>query len=77
MLCKPSSYANYGNSNLGYQINIQGEGAGAWDGDLQKCDYPIQGRIQIVKLSHPPYPLDVDPMAQIGVSIVCIRRWFA
>jgi len=24
-----------------------------------------------------PLPLDVDPMAQIGVSIVCIRRWFA
>ena len=23
-----------------------------------------------------PLPLDVDPMAQIGVFIVCIRRWF-
>ena len=43
-------------------------------GDLQKCDYPIQGRVQIVKLPNPPYPLDVDPMAQIEVSIVCTER---
>ena len=42
--------------------------------DLQKCDCPIiQGRIQIVKLSNPSYPLDVDPMIQIDVSIVCTK----
>ena len=29
MLCKPPSYANYGNSNLGHWINIQG--AWGWD----------------------------------------------
>ena len=27
--------------------------------------------------THAPLPLDVDPMTQIGVSIVCIRMWFA
>ena len=27
--------------------------------------------------AHAPLPLDVDPMTQIGVSIVCIRMWFA
>ena len=46
-------------------------------GDLQKCDYLILGRVQIVKLSHPPCLLDVDPMTQIKVSTVCIRMWFA
>ena len=40
-------------------------------GDLQKCDYPIQERVQIVKLFNPLYLLDVDPMIQIEVSIVC------
>ena len=43
-------------------------------GDLQKCDYTIQGRVQIVKLPNPPYPLDVDPITQIEVSIVCTER---
>ena len=73
MLCKPLSYANYENSNLDHRIKIQG-GRRGWEGDLEKCDYPIQGRVQIVKLSHPPCLLDVDPIAQIGVSIVGIRR---
>ena len=27
--------------------------------------------------AHALLPLDVDPMTQIGVSIVCIRMWFA
>ena len=42
--------------------------------NLQKCDYTIQGRVQIVKLPNPLYPLDVDPMTQIEVSIVCMKR---
>ena len=42
--------------------------------DLQKYDYPIQGRVQIVKLSNSSYPLDVDSMTQIEVSIVCMER---
>ena len=72
MLCKPPLYANHKNSNLSHRINIQGEGAQRRvRGDLQKCDYPIQGRVQIVKLSNPPCPLDIDPTTQIEVSIVC------
>ena len=43
--------ANYENFNLGHQINIQGGAQGEWEGDLQKCDYPI-----------PPCLLDIDPM---------------
>ena len=34
------------------------------------------GRL-IVKLPPSSCPLDLDPVVQIGVSIVCIRRWFA
>ena len=52
----------------------KGRGAGGERGNLQKCDYSIQGRVQIVKLLNPPCPLDVDPMTQIEVSIVCIER---
>ena len=52
----------------------KGRGAGGERGNLQKCDYSIQGRVQIVKLSHPPYPLDVDPMTRIEISIVCTAR---
>ena len=44
------------------------------EGDLQKCDYSIQGRVQIVKLPNPLYPLDDDPMTQIEVSIVCMKK---
>ena len=47
----------------------RGGGAERWEGDLQKCDYPIQGRIQIVKLINPSYPLDVGPMTQIEVTL--------
>jgi len=52
----------------------KGRGAEGWEGDLQKCDYPIQGRVQIVKLTNPPYLLDVDPMTQIEVFIFCTER---
>ena len=52
----------------------KGRGAGGRRGDLQKCDYPIQGRVQIVKLTNLPYLLDVDPMTQIEVFIVCTER---
>jgi len=41
---------------------------------LQKCDYPIQRRIQIVKLFNSSYSLDVDPMIQIEVSIVYTKK---
>ena len=34
----------------------RGGAQGRGRGDLQKCDYPIEGRIQIVKLSHPHAP---------------------
>jgi hypothetical protein len=42
--------------------------------DLQKCDYSIQGRVQIVKLLNPLYPLDDDLIIQIEVFIVCMKR---
>ena len=38
---------------------------GEWEGDLQKCDYPIQGGRLIVNYPISPYLLDVDPVAQI------------
>jgi len=47
------------------RLTAKVRGAERWEGDLQKCDYPIQGRVQIVKLTNPPYLLDVDPMTQI------------
>ena len=52
----------------------KGRGVERWEGDLQKCDYPIQWWVQIVKLPNLPYPLDVDPMTQIEVFIVCTKR---
>ena len=36
MLCKPPSYANYGNSNLGHRINIQREGRRELEGGFAK-----------------------------------------
>jgi hypothetical protein len=42
--------------------------------DLQKCDYPIQEQIQIVKLFNSPYPLYVDSIIQIEVFIVYMER---
>ena len=41
---------------------------------MQKCDYPIQEQVQIVKLLNPPYPLNVDLMVQIKVSIVYTKK---
>ena len=41
---------------------------------MQKYNYPIQERIQIVKLHNLPYLLDVDPMTKIEVSIVYTER---
>ena len=52
----------------------KGRDTGGGRGDLQKCDYSIQGRVQIVKLLNPPCPLDVDPMTQIEVFIVCTEK---
>ena len=52
----------------------KGRGTGGGRGNLQKYDYSIQRWVQIVKLLNPPYPLDVDPMIQIKVSIVCTER---
>jgi len=49
-------------------------GAERWEGGFAKCDYPIQGRVQIVKLPNFPYSLDVDPMTQIEVLIVYTER---
>ena len=68
---------NFENFNLSHQINIQGEERREVGGEIYKIvitDYPIQGRVQIVKLFNSPYPLDVDPMTQIEVSIVCMER---
>ena len=42
--------------------------------NLQKCNYPIQERIQIIKLLNLPYFLDVYPMTQIKVSIVYTNK---
>ena len=56
---------NYKNFNLSHQINIQEEGRREVGEEIYKSvitDYPIQRRVQIVKLLNPPYPLDVDPM---------------
>ena len=36
MLCKPPSYTNYENSNLGHQINIQGERCRGMGGGICK-----------------------------------------
>ena len=41
--------ANYGNFNLDVRSTSKGRSVERWEGDLQKCDYPIQGRVQIVK----------------------------
>ena len=73
--CKPTSSCKlrklqYGPSDQHPRGGAQRGGRG----DFQKCDYLIQGRVQIVKLSNPPYPLDVDPMTQIEVFIICTER---
>ena len=67
--------ANYGNFNLSHQINIQGEGRREVERWICKSVITqSKGRVQIVKLSNPPYSLDVDPITQIWVSIVCTER---
>ena len=50
--------ANYVNFNLGHRINIQGEGRRRWEGDLQKCDYPIQERAVNCKIIQSPMPIE-------------------
>ena len=58
--------ANYGNFNLSHQINIQGEGRReVGRGICKSVITQSKGRVQIVKLSNPPYSLDVDPVVQI------------
>ena len=70
--CKPISL--YKLWKLQFEPSDQHPRGGVQKGerrDLQKCDYPIQGwGVQIIKLPNPPYPLDVDPMTHIEVSIV-------
>jgi len=34
----------------------------------------IQEQVPIIKLPNPSYPLDVDPMIRIEISIVCTAR---
>ena len=64
---------NYRNFNLGHQISIQEEGHREVGGEI--CESVItQGQVQIVKLPNLPYPLDVDPIIQIEVFIVCTKR---
>ena len=53
---------------------FKGRSTGGWEGDLQKCDCPIQERVQIGKLRNLPCPLNVDPIVQIEVFIVCTKR---
>ena len=77
MLCKPHSYANYGNSNLDHRIKIQWVAQGEWEGGFAKCDYLIQGRAVNCKITPSSCLLDLDSVVRIGVSIVCIRMWFA
>ena len=62
MLCKPPSYANYGNSNLDHWIKIQAGRRGSGRGDLQKCDYLIQGQAVNCKITPFSCPLDLDPV---------------
>ena len=45
---------------------------GSGRGDLQKYNYLTQGRAINCKITPLLMPLDLDPMVQIGVSIVCI-----
>ena len=52
--------ANCANFNLGHRINTQWGRIESRRKDLQKCDYSIQGRT-----------VNVDPLAQIEVSIIC------
>ena len=52
---------------------FKGRSTGGWEGDLQKCDCPIQERVQIGKLRNLPCPLNVDPIVQIEVFIVCTK----
>jgi len=68
--------ANNKNFNLGHQINIQGEGRREVGGGICKTVMTQSkgGRVWILKLPSPPYPLDVDPMSHIGVFIVCMER---
>ena len=40
----------------------KGRGAGGGRGDLQKCDYPIQGRMVNCKITPFSCPLDLDPV---------------
>ena len=64
--CKPTSPCElWKNVNLGHRINIQGEGC---------REYLIQERVQIVKLPNSSCLLDVDPIIQIEVFIVCTER---
>ena len=74
ILCKSHLYANYENSNLDHRIKIQGGRRGSGRGDLQKCDYLIQGRVVNCKITPFPYPLDVDSVVQIQVCIISTER---
>jgi len=49
--------ANYANFNLAHRINIQGEGRMGWEGDLQKCDYPIKRQTVNCKITQSSIPL--------------------
>ena len=48
-------------------------GRGRWD--LQKCDYPIQGRAVNCKITQSTHnPWMSDPVVQIEVCTVCTER---
>ena len=67
--------ANYETFNLDHQINIQGNGRREVRGGICKSVITqSKGGRLIVKLPNLPCPLDVDPVAQIEVCMVCTEK---
>jgi len=66
--------ANPANFNLSHQIKHPTGGAeGVEEGICKSAITESKGGQLIVKLPNPRMPLDVDPMVQIEVSIVCTK----
>ena len=65
---------NYENLNLSHQINIKERGAERWEGEFVKVWLPNPRPGPDCKITQSLILLDVDPMTQIEVSIVCTER---
>ena len=65
--------ANRANFNLDHQINIHGGAQGEREEGF--CKNVTRGGCLIVKLNYPIlHALDVDPVVQIEVCIVCTKK---